>query len=133
MRHWLESLQRLPTDSLRGRIRRYQFREFLLQIEQFVIETIVLLIRDRRLGQHVISVVVLADFLDEIRVAGFGFVERHGKNVRRSDESLKAETLRGSGLVDYLIGGFWAKDVRPHPTLSPKERVVAGKRDPSGG
>ena len=49
-----------------------------LQVEQFLVKPVIVLVADARLGQHVISVVVPADFFDQLGVAGFGFVERHG-------------------------------------------------------
>ena len=73
-----ESLKRLAADALRWRIGRDEIGKLFFQIEKLTIETVIVLVGDGRLGEDIVGMVVLADFVDQLSVARFGFVERHG-------------------------------------------------------
>ena len=73
----LEAFRGRAAHALAGGIRRDQPGKFLLQIEQLLIKPVVFAVADLRLGEHVVGMVVRADFLDQFGVPGFGFVERH--------------------------------------------------------
>ncbi len=75
-----ESLHWLTTYSLTGRLLADQLRILPLQIYQLLVELVVFKVADDRLRQHVIGVVMPADFLDEPGVAGLGFVQVHRQN-----------------------------------------------------
>jgi len=81
VRDRLEFRQRLAADALAGRIRRDEVGKLLLDVEQFVVEPVVGLIGNGRLGLDVIGLVVAAQFLDQFGVACFGFCVSHGANL----------------------------------------------------
>ncbi len=67
-------------DALRGRFGCDQVGKLFLQILQFLEKLVVFAVGDELPAFDVIGVVVPADFVGELGVAGFGFAERHRGN-----------------------------------------------------
>ena len=74
----LEAFQRPAADALSGRVRRDQVGKLGFQVLQLLVELVVFQIGDRRLGQHIITVIVLANLLTQAgdSLLGFGLGHR---------------------------------------------------------
>jgi len=103
---------RTDLNSLNGVLRRgglenpaWRARELLLQVEQFVIKAVVLAVADARMGEHVIGVVVLADLIGQVGVAGLGFSESHRGMFRSgARERIRSHIAERHGLAQALVG-----------------------------
>ena len=94
MLHGLELLQRLAADALGRGIGRDEVGKLLFQVQQLVVKPVIFAVADGRLRQHVIGVVVPADFLDELGVAFFGCCVRHGESFNAKPQRSKAAKKR---------------------------------------
>ena len=79
----LELAQRLAADALAGRIRRDEIGKLFLQVQQLAVKFVVVAVGNHRLGLDVVEVVVLADFLDQFGVTGFGLRFGHAIRITR--------------------------------------------------
>src|SRR5690349_16028336 len=105
MLHRLKLFERRSAHPLRWRIRRRQLRMLLLDVEQLMIEPVVIAIADGRLREHVISVIVPADFIGEFGVTFPGLVGGHS-------ETFSLNTLRGKAAKSPDRGSVSRSNVR---------------------
>lgn len=73
-----ESFHWRTADTLSRRIGRNEVRMNLLQVDQFLINLVVSVVANLLFPLHVIRVIVLADVVGELGVAGFGLGVCHG-------------------------------------------------------
>jgi len=85
----LEPIERQAADALRGGVGCDEVGELGFKVLQFLVELVILQIGDDRLGQHVITVVVLANLVAEAGDSFLGFRFRHRGKPKGSGSQSK--------------------------------------------
>ncbi len=93
MTNGLEFAQRRAADTLAGRIGAGEFGKFFFEFEQLVIKPVVIVVGNRRFSLDVISMIVSANFFDELLVAFFGLGLRHAGIFNAKAQRSKAAKM----------------------------------------
>jgi hypothetical protein len=80
--HLAKALERSSANTLSRRLRRDEFGKFFLEIPEFTVQFIILLIANTRSGLQIVPAIMFGDFYPQFLYSTLGFFESfHGKGL----------------------------------------------------